>query len=126
MQLSGISAPPRRTLRFFVGGRPQTAGSKRSVPTAKGQRVIEVGSAELEAKKKRKEEAAKDAALSRRGLIERYLGQLEPDGLRVIKDGLSPDDHVVIAGLMQARPGSKVRPQQQGAPAAGAPPQAAK
>jgi RND family efflux transporter MFP subunit len=56
------------------------------------------------------------------------LGQLAPDGLRVIKDGLSPDDRVVISGLMQARAGQKVRPQQPGAaPAApGGAPQAAK
>lgn len=57
------------------------------------------------------------------------LGQLAPDGLRVIKDGLAPDDRVVISGLMQARAGTKVRPQQQGvAPAAPAStqPQAAK
>lgn len=49
------------------------------------------------------------------------LGQLAPDGLRVIKDGLSLDDRVVISGLMQARAGQKVRPQQPGAA-----PQAAK
>jgi RND family efflux transporter MFP subunit len=55
------------------------------------------------------------------------LGQLSADGLRVIKDGLSADDRVVISGLMQARPGQKVRPQEQGAaPAAGGPPQASK
>ena len=55
------------------------------------------------------------------------LGQLSADGLRVIKDGLSADDRVVISGLMQARPGQKVRPQEQdAAPAAGGPPQASK
>jgi RND family efflux transporter MFP subunit len=43
------------------------------------------------------------------------LGQLGSDGLRVIKEGLGPDDRVVISGLMQARPGMKVRPQEQGA-----------
>lgn len=53
------------------------------------------------------------------------LGQLTADGLRVIKDGLSLDDRVVIGGLMQARAGQKVRPQQPGAAPAGAP-QAAK
>jgi RND family efflux transporter MFP subunit len=42
-------------------------------------------------------------------------GQLTPDGLRVIKEGLGPDDRVVISGLMQARAGMKVRPQEQGA-----------
>jgi RND family efflux transporter MFP subunit len=59
------------------------------------------------------------------------LGQLTPDGLRVIKEGLGADDRVVISGLMQARPGMKVRPQEQGAPpaepgAAGGPPQPSK
>jgi RND family efflux transporter MFP subunit len=34
------------------------------------------------------------------------------DGLRVISEGLSPDDRVVINGLMRARPGTKVSPQQ--------------
>ena len=43
------------------------------------------------------------------------LGQLTPDGLRAIKTGLGAQDRVVISGLMQARAGMKVRPQQQGA-----------
>ncbi|MGA9002977.1 MAG: efflux RND transporter periplasmic adaptor subunit [Pseudolabrys sp.] len=59
------------------------------------------------------------------------LGQLTSDNLRVIKDGIGPDDRVVVSGLMQARPGQKVRPEEQGAkpagPAsAGGPPQQAK
>jgi len=58
------------------------------------------------------------------------LGQVTKDGLRVIKDGIGPDDRVVVSGLMQARPGQKVRPEEQGAKpagqAAGGPPQAAK
>jgi len=59
------------------------------------------------------------------------LGQVMSDGLRVIKEGLAPDDRVLISGLMQARAGMKVRPQEQGAtPAvpgpAGAPPQPSK
>ena len=33
------------------------------------------------------------------------------DGLRVIEDGLAPDDRVIVNGLMRARPGSKVTPQ---------------
>jgi RND family efflux transporter MFP subunit len=41
------------------------------------------------------------------------LGQLTSDNLRVIKDGLGPDDRVVVDGLMQARPGTKVRPEEQ-------------
>jgi len=40
------------------------------------------------------------------------LGQLTPDGLRVIKDGLKPDDRVVVGGLMNARPGQKVKVQE--------------
>jgi RND family efflux transporter MFP subunit len=57
------------------------------------------------------------------------LGQLTSDNLRVIKDGIGPDDRIVVSGLMQARPGAKVRPEEQGAKpaqggAAGAPPQA--
>jgi RND family efflux transporter MFP subunit len=48
------------------------------------------------------------------------LGQLV-GGLRVIKDGLSADDTVVVNGLARVRPGVKVNPQQQGVtpPAAG-------
>ena len=49
------------------------------------------------------------------------LGQLTPDGLRVIKDGIGPDDRVMISGLMQARAGMKVRPQQAGAAPPGPP-----
>jgi RND family efflux transporter MFP subunit len=42
------------------------------------------------------------------------LGQLA-NGLRVIKDGLSPDDTIVVNGIARIRPGVKVNPQQQGA-----------
>jgi RND family efflux transporter MFP subunit len=34
------------------------------------------------------------------------------DGLRVITQGLTPDDNVIINGLMRAKPGAKVTPQQ--------------
>jgi RND family efflux transporter MFP subunit len=34
------------------------------------------------------------------------------DGMRVITAGLSPDDEVIVNGLMRVRPGSKVTPQQ--------------
>ena len=44
-----------------------------------------------------------------------------PDDLRVIKDGIEPDDRVIVNGLMRARPGEKVTPQEQGADAAGSP-----
>ncbi len=43
------------------------------------------------------------------------LGQVTPDGLRVIKDGLAPDDRVIVNGLMRVRAGAKVTPQEQGA-----------
>jgi RND family efflux transporter MFP subunit len=43
------------------------------------------------------------------------------DDLRVIKTGLAADDRVIVNGLMRARAGSKVAPQEEGAPAAGAP-----
>jgi RND family efflux transporter MFP subunit len=36
------------------------------------------------------------------------------DGLRVIKRGIDAGDRVVVKGLMQARPGSKVAPEEQG------------
>jgi RND family efflux transporter MFP subunit len=56
------------------------------------------------------------------------IGQTTSDGLRVIKNGLGPDDTVVVNGLMRARPGQKVTPQEQGAAGApstpGAPPAA--
>lgn len=42
------------------------------------------------------------------------LGQLVGN-LRVIKDGIGPDDRVIVNGLMRARPGAKVTPQEQGA-----------
>jgi hypothetical protein len=42
--------------------------------------------------------------------------------LRVIKEGLGPNDRVVVSGLMRARPGQKVQPQQQGAAKAAPPP----
>ena len=34
------------------------------------------------------------------------------DGLRVVTRGLTPDDNVIVNGLMRARPGAKVTPQQ--------------
>ena len=38
-------------------------------------------------------------------------GPLQDDGLRVIEEGLKPDDRVVTAGLLRAIPGQKVDPQ---------------
>ncbi len=54
------------------------------------------------------------------------IGQITSDGLRAIKEGLGPNDRVVVNGLMRARAGQKVTPQEQGtapppAPAAAAP-----
>jgi RND family efflux transporter MFP subunit len=56
-------------------------------------------------------------------VMSRYvtLGQVTKDDLRTIKDGLTPDDNVIVDGLMRARPGQKVTPQTQGAAAGGAP-----
>jgi RND family efflux transporter MFP subunit len=53
------------------------------------------------------------------------LGQLTADGLRVIKEGVGADDRIIVNGLMRARPGTKVTPQEQGAAPPGAPPQGA-
>jgi RND family efflux transporter MFP subunit len=39
------------------------------------------------------------------------MGRLE-DGLRVVEEGLLPDDQVVVNGLQRARPGAKVDPEQ--------------
>jgi RND family efflux transporter MFP subunit len=39
------------------------------------------------------------------------VGALTQDGLREVIGGLSPTDHVIINGLMRARPGTKVTPQ---------------
>ena len=41
------------------------------------------------------------------------IGQLEDGELRVIEDGLKPEDRVVTAGLLRAIPGQKVDPQLQ-------------
>ena len=48
------------------------------------------------------------------------LGQVV-DGLRVIKDGLTADDLVIVNGLMRARPGQPVTPVVQGAAPPAAP-----
>jgi RND family efflux transporter MFP subunit len=51
------------------------------------------------------------------------LGQLA-GGLRIVKDGLSADDKVVVNGLARIRPNIKVTPQEQGAKPADTAPQA--
>lgn len=48
------------------------------------------------------------------------LGPLD-QGLRVIREGLKPDDRVIIDGLQRARIGAKVTPQAPAAPAPAAP-----
>jgi RND family efflux transporter MFP subunit len=59
-------------------------------------------------------------------VVQKYvtLGTVVDNTLRVIKDGLSPDERVVVNGLMRARPGQKVTPREQGPPAAPNGPQA--
>ena len=42
------------------------------------------------------------------------LGQTVGDNLRVIKSGIAADDRVIVVGLMRARPGQKVTPQEEG------------
>jgi RND family efflux transporter MFP subunit len=55
------------------------------------------------------------------------LGQLTNDNLRAIKDGITGDDRIIVNGLLRARPGQKVTPQEQGAASAsGAAPQGSK
>ena len=50
---------------------------------------------------------------------QRYVvpGQLD-DGMRVIKEGLTASDRVIVNGLMHARPGMKVAAEERGLPAA--------
>jgi RND family efflux transporter MFP subunit len=43
------------------------------------------------------------------------LGQQTPDDMVVVKEGVGPDDRIIVNGLMRARPGQKVTPQQPGA-----------
>jgi RND family efflux transporter MFP subunit len=46
------------------------------------------------------------------------------DGLRVIRNGLKPEEWVIVNGVQRVRPGAKVAPQQQAAPKDHARPQA--
>jgi RND family efflux transporter MFP subunit len=52
------------------------------------------------------------------------LGQITKDNLRVLKSGVDADDRIIVNGLMRARPGQKVTPQEEAKPGA-APPQGA-
>ena len=57
-----------------------------------------------------------DNTVSQKFLV---LGQLS-DHLRVVKEGLLPTDRVIVNGMVRAKPGAKVTPQE-GAPTAAAP-----
>ena len=48
-------------------------------------------------------------------VVSKYVtpGQLASGDMRVIKEGIGPDDRVIVNGLMRARPGQKVTPQEQ-------------
>jgi multidrug efflux system membrane fusion protein len=52
------------------------------------------------------------------------IGPLQDDGLRVIADGLKPDDRVLVGGLQQVRPKMKVKPELVAMPSLGQPSQA--
>ena len=54
------------------------------------------------------------------------LGQITKDNLRVIKSGIGADDRIIVNGLLRARPGQNVTPQQEGKPGAAPAPQAPK
>ena len=51
------------------------------------------------------------------------VGQID-GGLRVVKEGLGATDRVIVNGLMRARPGQKVKPQDENAPSPKPPNQA--
>jgi multidrug efflux pump subunit AcrA (membrane-fusion protein) len=40
------------------------------------------------------------------------LGPVTDDGLRIIKSGITPEDQVIFNGLLRARPGAKVTPEE--------------
>jgi RND family efflux transporter MFP subunit len=58
-------------------------------------------------------------------VVQRYvvLGNIV-DGLRVIKSGLNSDDRVIVKGLIQARVGAKVAPQEERLPPQASAPEA--
>ena len=39
------------------------------------------------------------------------LGPVADDGLRIVRSGITPDDNVIVSGLLRARPGQKVTPE---------------
>jgi RND family efflux transporter MFP subunit len=92
------------------------------VPASSPYQALLVPDAAIQSEQARKFVLVVDAANVAR---QRYVSQGQLVGnLRVIKDGLAADDRVVINGLMQARPGAKVTPQEQSPPpqASAAPP----
>jgi len=38
------------------------------------------------------------------------LGSIADDGLRIVRSGITPEDEVIVSGLLRARPGQKVTP----------------
>src|SRR6185312_1506521 len=40
------------------------------------------------------------------------LGPVTDDGLRIVRSGITADDQIIISGLLRARPGQKVTPEQ--------------
>src|SRR5262249_13307179 len=51
-------------------------------------------------------------------------GALEDDGLRVIEEGIKPDEQIVVGAIQQLRPGAEVEPELHPMPTPGAPTQA--
>lgn len=61
----------------------------------------------------RKERKGYVFVVDAQNIIERrpvQLGHPQPDGLRVVKEGLTPEDSVVVHGLKDLQPGMKVEP----------------
>jgi hypothetical protein len=49
------------------------------------------------------------------------LGPVVDGNLRIVRSGISKDDNVIVVGLLRARPGQKVTPEQGTAEAAAVP-----
>ena len=84
-------------MRIRVAGSPLTPAllvSDRAVGTDQGQKYVLV--------------VDKDNVVVVKPVV---LGP-EAEGLRVVRTGLTADDQVIINGIVNARPGSKVSPQQ--------------
>jgi RND family efflux transporter MFP subunit len=88
---------PGAFVRIRVAGSPLTSAllvSDRAVGTDQGQKYVLV--------------VDKDNVVVVKPVV---LGP-EAEGLRVVRTGLTADDQVIINGIVNARPGSKVSPQQ--------------